>query len=291
MKIFITGGSGFIGKYLIPILVEHEILCLSHSQKIESGRVTNIKVIIGDLTKSESYIDALKRFKPDCCIHLAWYGLPDYSIENNKKNLLAGIDLIENLVDVGCKKIFAVGSCWEYGNAQGELKESDTPVVPGIFSSFKTSLQIISESICNQSNIKLLWARVFFVYGPGQRQNSLIPSCYQSLKNGEQPKVNNPLARNDFVYILDVVDSIRVLVESEVNSGIYNIGSGKSSAVWEVVNNVAAELGLPQPYKGMPITTDGNWADMSKVKKHGWVPKFSLESGISNTIKVLEGDL
>jgi UDP-glucose 4-epimerase len=287
MNIFITGGSGFIGRNLIPILAEHEILCLTHSQKIESGN-PNLTVITGDLTKPESYFDELKHFKPDCCVHLAWYGLPDYSIENNTKNLLAGISLIENLVEVGCKKIFAVGSCWEYGNAQGEVKESDVPIGPGIFASFKISLQIISESICKHADTHLLWGRVFFVYGPGQRQNSLIPSCYQSLKNGEDLKVNNPLARNDFVYILDVVYNIRMLLESEVNSGIYNIGFGKSSAVWEVVNNVAAELGLPHPYKDMPVTTDGNWANMSKVIKHDWMPKFSLESGISNTIKDLE---
>ena len=287
MKIFITGGSGFIGRNLIPILAEHEILCLTHSQKIESG-IPNLKIITGDLTKPESYIDELKHFKPDCCIHLAWYGLPDYSIENNTRNLLAGISLIENLVEVGCKKIFAVGSCWEYGNAQGEVKERDVPIEPSIFASFKTSLQIICESICKQTDTKLIWGRVFFVYGPGQRQNSLIPSCYQSLKNGEGLKVNNPLARNDFVYILDVVDSIRILVESEDNSGVYNLGSGESSSVWEVVNTVADELGLPHPYKDMPTMAGGNWANMNKMKQLGWMPKFSLESGISNTIKSLE---
>jgi len=289
MKIFITGGSGFIGKNLIPLLNEHELLCLSHSKNIVENS-ENLKTIAGDLSKPESYIDALKDFKPDCCIHLAWYGLPDYSIKNNTKNLLSGINLIENLVAIGCNKIFAVGSCWEYGNALGAVKEIDVPVEPGIFASFKSSLRIISESICNESNTTLLWGRIFFVYGPGQRKNSLIPSCFHSLKNADELKINNPLAKNDFVYILDVVENIRVLIESEDNAGIYNIGSGKSSAVWEVVNSVATELGLPEPYKDMSITTDGSWADMSKMIIQGWTPKFSLESGISYTVKALEGN-
>jgi len=287
MKIFITGGSGFIGKYLIPIFHEHEILCLSHSQHIENS-AANVKVINGDLTNPESYINELKNFKPDCCVHLAWYGLPDYSIRTNTKNLLAGISLIESLAEVGCKKVFAVGSCWEYGDVQGEVKESDISNNLGIFASFKTSLQKIYESVCSEAGINLIWGRIFFVYGPGQRKNSLIPSCYKSLKFGKELKIKNPFARNDFIYILDVVDSIRVLVESEIKSGIYNIGSGKSSYVWEVVNYVAANLGLPHPYKNMPIMVDGNWAEMSKMKKYDWKPKFSLESGISNTIIALE---
>jgi len=120
--------------------------------------------------------------------------------------------------------------------------------------------------------------------------NALIPTCYRDFKNGGKPKINNPLARNDFVHISDVVDSIRVLVESIGSSGIYNIGSGISSAVWEVVNMVASELGLPLPYKGMPITLDGNFADMTSIRQHNWGPKITLAQGISDTVKTLECD-
>ena len=290
MRIFITGGAGFIGKNLVPALSGHELLCLSHSQKIESGN-QDLKIISGDLNNSETNIDELESFKPDCCIHLAWYGLPNYSVENSTKNLLAGIGLIENLVNIGCKKIFIAGSCWEYGNAQGEVKESHQLVQPDIFASFTSSLQLISESICKESSTNLLWGRIFFVYGPGQRNNSLIPSCYKSLKNSEKLKIKDPLARNDFIYISDVVESIRKLVESEVNSGVYNIGSGSIVPVWEVVNLVAAKLGLPQPYKDMPTIAGGNWANMNKMKLLNWMPKFSIESGVSNTIKSLEESL
>lgn len=290
MKIFITGASGFIGRNLLPVLRGHDLLCLSHSQVIQhEGQ--NIKVVTGDLDKPESYTDALDQFRPDCCIHLAWHGLPDYSVENSAKNLVSGISLVENLVKVGCKKVFIIGSCWEYGSALGAVSENDESNELAVFASFKTSLRIISDSICRESNTTLVWGRAFFVYGSGQRMNALIPTCYRDFKNREEPRINNPLARNDFVHISDVVDSIRVLVESEESSGIYNIGSGVSSAVWEVVNMVASELGLPLPYKDMPITLDGNFANMARMREHNWVPKMMLAQGISGTVKKLDSDL
>ena len=288
MKIFLTGGSGFIGRNLIPLLKDHEVMCLSHSNQIMGDR-TNLYTISGSLNEPESYFEELSKFKPDCCIHLAWFGLPDYSLENNIKNLLYGVDLVKNLSKVGCKKIFSVGSCWEYGDAIGALKETDSAINLGMFGAFKSSLQVITQSLCNNASIDLIWGRVFFVYGPGQRKTSLIPSCYESLKDGKPLNIKNPLAINDFVYIRDVVENIHFMIETRVNPGIYNIGSGKSYSVWEVVNNVANVLGVDSPYKDISNQMSGSWADITKCIESGWTPRFTLKEGISETIKDLQG--
>jgi nucleoside-diphosphate-sugar epimerase len=287
MKIFITGVSGFIGKQLIPILVQHELLCLTRSAKgLKSAN--NLQYVLGDLSNSESYLPTLEEFKPDCCIHLAWYGLPNYSLENNKINLISGINLVESLKKVGCKKIFAVGSCWEYGNAKNSLSESDFPIDPGVFAVFKTSLHMIINSICHENSINLIWGRVFFVYGPGQRQTSLIPSCYNSLKHGVEFKINNPLAVNDFIYVSDVANAIRHLIELDNISGVYNIGSGQGKAVWEVVNCIASALKISPVYKNMPSSNIGNWANINSISECGWKSEVSLEAGIFDTINALE---
>ena len=86
---------------------------------------------------NQSYIEQLKQFRPDCCIHLAWNGLPNYSVNNSAENLIAGIDLLQNLVQVNCKKIFIVGSCWEYGSLTGAVTESAKIRGVGVFAAFK----------------------------------------------------------------------------------------------------------------------------------------------------------
>ncbi len=133
-----------------------------------------------------------------------------------------------------------------------------------------------------------MWGRVFFVYGPGQRSSSLIPVCYRSFKQGVAPKIVNPLAVNDFIHVTDVVTAIRKLVEAEGATGIYNIGTGRRFPVWEVVNLVAAEMGLLPVYHDMPSPTGGIWADITKMSLIGWQPALSLQAGIARTIETLE---
>ena len=290
MKIFITGGSGFIGRHLLKLLElgNHNVLCLSHTASIVSSSPT-LRTVLGDLNSPDSYSAELKRFRPECCVHLAWEGLPDYSIENCSKNFFAGIKLFETLSQIGCSKIFALGTCWEYGKNIGAVKEEDQGAELNIFAAFKAALQLIGQSSSLAVGSQFLWGRPFFVYGPGQRSGSLIPSCYRSFKNGALPTISNPMAANDFIHVSDVAAAISGLISADnIETGLYNIGSGQSFAVWEIVNLIAAEMDLPPVYFDMPDSISGFWADPSKTQKYGWQPELLIQAGIAQTILALE---
>ena len=122
-KILITGGSGFIGKNLINFLKKKKfkLFFIKNNKKINLDKKNKIKCSLNETNKILNFIDQIK---PDYLIHLAWSGIPDFSNKNNFKNYIQQIKFIKMIKMTKIKKIFISGSCFEYGNKFGELKEN-----------------------------------------------------------------------------------------------------------------------------------------------------------------------
>ena len=277
MKIFITGSTGFIGKHLVKNLKArgHELFLLDK-----------------DLADIKEWINEVKNFNPDAVIHLAWQGIPDYGPETSAKNLKYGLDLIENLSKIGCKWVLSAGSCWEYGGKAGKISE-DAEIKPiNDFTKAKNDLHIKGREIAQKNNIDFIWTRFFYVYGPGQKETSLIPYLIKCVREGKTPEIKNPNAKNDFIYVEDLAEALAELVENKVKTNVYNIGSGKLTAVQDVIKIIYENFKLePKKKDTAPGSTDiysDFFADISKIKKDaGWQPKTTIEQGIKNTIDYL----
>lgn len=293
MKIFITGGTGFIGKHLITKLSKNKenkmlILCRSLEQN-NFFDSPNIKLIKGSLSNINEWEEKVREFNPEAAIHLAWEGIPDYKCEVSLKNLKYGLDLFSMLTKIGCKKIIATGSCWEYGKQKGSLNEENIINPHNVFTSAKSSLHWAGKYLAEENNISFIWLRLFYVYGHGQRNNSLIPYIIDCIKENKIPDVKTPSAKNDFVYVEDVADAIIAILEKVNNSAIYNIGSGYLTSVKEIINIVCANLNIKCDFKSSKSTEevlyDGFWGDISKIRREtGWDTKVGIKEGILKMI-------
>jgi len=299
MRIFLTGATGFIGRYVLKHLEKegHDILLLTRvSQENISSIIKSKKVNIvsGNLSDINKWKDKLIQFKPEVTIHLAWEGIPDYGVKASIKNLKYGLDLFEELAEIGCRKIICTGSCWEYGQNQGEISE-DLPVKSSnAFTTAKNVLHLFGREIAKENNMQFIWTRLFYVYGPGQRENSLIPYIIKCVKEGKGLKIKTPSARNDFIYVEDVVKAIVAILKKCNQNTVYNIGSGYSTSIQDIINIVYSELNFQYKSeddlsKTEKICYDNFWADISKIKKEiGWKPKIDIENGIQKIISFYE---
>lgn len=295
MKIFITGGTGFIGSALVKLLIErgHTLLILtSHNTagERESERISYVDCNINDPDNLEKVI---KRFEPLFVVHLAWEGLPEYSMELCKKNLEYGINLFTAAVKAGCNNILSTGSCWEYAEKQGALSEDDKLDTGSLFPAAKSALRFYGDAVVRENKGRFYWLRLFYVYGPGQRKASLIPHIIDSLQGGDLD-CRSPHSRNDFIYIKDAVRAITEVIEKRPERTVYNVGSGHSTEVLEVIRQIFETEGKHfdiERLSNLSGTTMSNeynddfWADISRISKDtGWKPEYSLKSGIEATL-------
>ncbi|MDA1095633.1 MAG: NAD(P)-dependent oxidoreductase [Chloroflexi bacterium] len=286
MRVLVTGGRGFLGRRLMPLLAEHEVMSLVRAVGDDQP---GIRTVAGDITRDGRWQQEIEDFAPEWCIHLAWDGLPDYSLARCRANLDASVAVLQTLVRAKVRRVVVAGSCWEYGRAVGAVREEASPIDCGVFAATKHAVRKMLEGVSCEAGFDYRWARIFFVYGPGQRSVSLIPHLHASFARGTLPTLREPNAVQDFVHVDDVARGLLMLAQCRAPSGIFNLGSGQPTSVGEIANRVARHYGQSPPF----TCVDGGaglWADMSRTNSQTeWRPEIGIADGIDMTLHELDG--
>lgn len=293
MRVLLTGSTGFLGRAVLRRLAVdgHAVTALVRRAAVSQS--AGAEVAVADLGDTAAVARVVQQVRPDACIHLAWQGIPDYSEPVSQFNLQASIDLFRALAAVGtCRKILVSGSCFEYGITRGACAETDVITVNSYFSWAKHALRLYATILSKDRNIDVGWFRIFYVYGPNQRPQALIPSIVASLRRGSVPELRNPRHANDFVYVDDVADAFGAALTRPLVGGIYNLGSGEATAVGDVCLAAAREIAPDRPLPRLSDIGDDRvrfWADTAHTRDAlGWSAATDLRSGIRRYCESLE---
>jgi UDP-glucose 4-epimerase len=246
-----------------------------------------VNVIEGDIINSLDIQDASKNH--DIVIHLAAKISVSESIDNPSETFQVNVDGTKNVL-ASCeknhvKKLIAASSAAVYGEGNQDVNLTEetkmNPISP--YGESKVMMEEIIRQWKSSYNFNYVILRFFNIYGIGQSSEyaGVITKCLEKIKQKKPIEIfGDGLQTRDFVAIEDVINAIYNAMQSS-NSGTYNIASGKTITINELVNKMILlsrkklEIKHIRAKKG---EIRFSHADISKAKKEiGFSPKINLD--------------
>lgn len=276
-KILVTGATGFVGRTLLPKLenLGHQVIKLSS----KDGNIA-----IEETWNNLPSVDIVIHLAAKTSVLESWAKSFDYV----NCNLLGTINALNYCKKNKAKLVFI--SSYLYGNPD-ELPISESadlrPTNPYALS------KLLSEQACEfyakSENIKTVILRPFNIFGPGQSDSYLIQSVISQVNNGGIVKVKDLVPKRDYVYIEDLTDAIINSLKINSDFEVFNIGSGESFSVLDVINIVQELVNknskIESSNERRKDEIMDTVADIQKAKTLlNWEPKTSFKQGIQNII-------
>jgi len=245
MNFLVTGASGFIGQHVVQTLLNegHDVTVITRDpDNIQCHDwADSVDVIAQDLngTDYDFYIA-----DDTILIHLAWEGLPNYhDTIHFEKNVPSSFRLIKHCVEKGVKKVLVTGTCFEYGMRNGPLSADLQPDPQNAYAIAKDTLRKNLECLQRAMPFTLHWARLFYMYGPGQNPKSILALLDTAIDNGDEIfNMSGGEQLRDYLHIHDVARGIYDLAIGD-QQGCFNICSGKPISIRRLVEDRIKERG------------------------------------------------
>ena len=177
LRIAITGATGFIGGHVLDELSKWDVdivAVVRHASGCTPPVSARMEVVRFDL--HDPPCDAfLKMGRPDVLMHLAWGGLPNYkSLLHFERELPAHYSFLKRLIECGLRALVVTGTCLEYGMLSGPLNEETVAVPVTPYGLAKDVLRRQLEQLKTLHSFRLIWTRLFYLYGDWQSNSSLL---------------------------------------------------------------------------------------------------------------------
>ena len=307
MKIMITGSAGFIGFHAAKEFLRRgwdvagvDNYCDYYDVKLKRDRSA---ILRQDARYSERELDicdleglrtAFAEESPDVVLNLAAQPGVRYSIDHpfvyQKTNLEGFLNVLECCRHAAKrpKLVFASSSSVYGGNKKMPFEESDQVDSPvSLYAATKKANELMAHTYSHLYGMQTIGLRFFTVYGAWYRPDMALSLFADAMLHGRPLKVfNHGDMRRDFTFVDDIVDGIVRVVEcgSLPAYDIYNIGNHRSERLMDVIETLAAALGVEPKLEMLPMQpgdVPATYASIDKLRAAvGYEPKTTIREGI-----------
>lgn len=298
-RVVVTGGTGFIGSWLIKELLRHriEVLALVRDKQtvkpevLENGRL--LKLV--EYNTDDFYALEKENRKIDAFYHLAWAGVSTKQKNDAKlqmENLHFSMEMLEYAKKIGASRFLGMGTVAEYAFSENTIEANGSRQTPNdMYGAAKTSAHYMLETYARIMDMPFNWVVLPSTYGEGRRDDNIITYTITSLLRGERPSYGMLMQMWDFLYVAEVARALRLIGEKGISGKTYGIGSGVYRQLKDYIVKVrdiidpSLELGIGD----MPALSDKAFSSCVNiyelVKDTGFEPEVTFEEGIRKTIE------
>lgn len=304
-KVLVTGGTGFIGSFLVERLVEQgkDVRVLDNNFRGRPEYLEHIKdkieLIDGDIRNMEDIKSSLKGV--EVCYHLAaingtkyFYEIPDEILDVNAQGT---INVIKALEGTDVKKFINFSSSEIYGgkpeyfptDEMHKLVVDDPSNPRWTYSGSKIIGEIYSHIFCKKFDIDYCNVRPHNFYGPRMGYSHVIGEFIERIEKKEEFTMQGDGKQmRSFLYIDDAIDAIVKTEDVRLDGIPLNIGHDKDEfTMLEVAHKLAEIAGVELEIKHVGLPKGGTLRRLPTIENArkilGWEPKTSFEQGLKKT--------
>ena len=279
-RIIVTGAAGFVGKHLVKKLKNTDYEVIEVTRKY--GEITEATTW-NNLPRADVVVHlAAKSFVPE-----SWISISEFL----SCNLGGTIEALNYCKSRNSKLVYI--SSYLYGNPKKlPITESDELFVNNPYALTKKMAEEACQFYADNLGVPVTILRPFNVYGVGQSDQFLIPSLIKQIITQNEIHVKDIIPKRDYLYIEDLTSAIAKAINYQTNFDIFNIGSGVSHSVKDLIDIIQYTAGTSYPVYSESSRRKNEImdtiADISHAKKLlNWEPLWSLNEGIKETLNKL----
>jgi|TARA_Y100000817_G_scaffold221485_1_gene174906 UDP-glucose 4-epimerase len=299
LKYVVTGGAGFVGSYLVKLLIKegHEVTVIDNLHK---GKKENLRSVLPKIKFEEidirDYENMEKKLKNiDGVFHQAALTVVQDSFDRPEEYHDVNVVGTENVFKLAKENSFKVvyaSSSSVYGHKKNVpiMENSErNPINP--YGKTKLDDEYLFEKY-SKIGTKIIGLRYFNIFGKGQTLEyaGVITKFLDRINQKQSPIIfGNGTQLRDFIYVEDIVMANLKAMESETSNLLVNVGTGDAITIAELAEMMIEISGLDvQPIFESPLEGDIQMSQANidlAVKSFGWKPEMKLEKWLKTILK------